>query len=71
MTIYFFGKRQQQEKLLKTKLIMTNYKTQKPSTARKAKIKTLLDASEIKRKTARRINKRKIYLRRSTRTWQS
>ena len=52
----------------------TNYKqpqNKKSSTARKAKIKTLQDASAIKKKEARRINKRRIRLRRSTRTWQT
>ena len=52
-------------------LITNNYKIQKPSSARKAKIKILQDASAIKQKKTRRLNKRKIYLRRPTKTSQS
>ena len=64
MMMYFFSQKAATP-------ITNNYKTQKPSTARKAKIKTLQDASLIKRKKARRLNNKKIHLIRSTRTWQS
>ena len=49
----------------------TNYEQLQNTKAGKTKLKTLQDASAIKRKKARRIKKKKIHVRRSTRTWQS
>ena len=52
--VFFFLKRKQHYKLLKTKLITSNYKIKKPSTARRVKIKTLQNASALKKKKASR-----------------
>ena len=68
--VYFFS---QKAATLKASENQTNYEqlqNTKTIDARKAKLKTLQNASAIKRKKAKRINK-KIHLRRSTRTWQS
>ena len=49
----------------------TNHQQQQNTKTIDSKMKTLQDASVIKKKKARRISKRKIHLKWSTRTWQS
>ena len=49
----------------------TNHHQQQNTKTIDSKMKTLQDASVIKKKEARRISKRKIHLKWSTRTWQS